>query len=189
MKKIGILLLLAVVTISLSSCILSENPLGDKADAIVDANLPGIWYAKAKDDPSTENYLVISQGPDGGYSIYGFSQNEGLTNEEYRGYLSNIGNDSYMNLQFVSGGVIEKDYIIAQYEINKKGELVISLLSTDFFSKAIKDGVLKGRIPEKGTISTLTDSTENLISFIGKNRKEEYLDDEDTITLRSLRKW
>lgn len=188
MKKIIAVLLCLFVTLSLSSCILSKNPLGDKATAIIDPNLSGIWYAKDKDNPGTESYIAISQDPDGILDAITFSNSEVITDATYRGYISKIGKDHYMNLQSVKDRAVSGDYIPVYYTIKQNGELVISFFDEKFFGKAIKNGSLKGTVKKtEGPI--LTDSTENIARFIGKNKKEDYLPKDETFVFKNLRKW
>ena len=66
MKKIKLnilLICLLAIMVSLTSCVYSKNPLGNKERAIIDPNLLGIWYMTEEQDPETEHYLAVSMDP------------------------------------------------------------------------------------------------------------------------------
>ena len=207
MKGITVGLLCVCLVLGLSSCVHSKNPLGDKADAILDPRLLGIWYKQDADTPDYEQYLGVSENDDKTYSIFYFATNEPPVDEQFRGYISKIGNDHYASLQFFSDGKLDNDgeYSLMYYNIKPNGELVISQFDDDFFEKAVKNGKLKGIKPPEADgkglkvlgdggkldfgFKSLADTTENIVKFIKRNKKERFLDKDETYTYKLLRKW
>ena len=200
MKKTTVGLLCVCIVLGLSSCVQSKNPLGDKADAIVDTRLAGIWYRQDANYPNIEYYLAISQLPDKTYRVFAFGANEPIADEVFIGYISKIGKDRYASLQFFMDGKLQGkgEYALMYYDIKPNGELVISQFDADFFREVVKSGKLEGIIPEGGldvgmkidlVFNGLTDTTENIVKFIKRNKKEKFLDKNTTFTYKLLRKW
>ena len=191
MKKITVGLLCVCIVFSLSSCIQSKNPLTHQADGIYDSRLSGLRHLRDEDDPDLEHYLAIYQTSGGIVDAFAFSSYAKVENQAYRGHISKIGEDYYLNVQFVNNGEIDyKEYNPVYYTINQNRELVMRYFDEKFFEDAIKSGKLKGTIPTGvgPLFPTLTDSTENIAKFIKKHKKEDFLENE-THTVKLLRKW
>lgn len=167
---------IAVVSLCLSSCMVtSKEPLSNPDEAKLDEQLLGIWYEEGKSPqeiaytaflPLEENRLrVIYISPLGVMQFYGF--------------ISKIGDESYLNLRSLQQGYFlspndPASYILVHYRINKSKELEISLFSWSFFKEAIKAGLIKGKAEEEEI--ELTDSTENLAKFVKQNIDQKYLE-------------
>lgn len=196
MKKIKLnilLICLLAIMVSLTSCVYSKNPLGNKERAIIDPNLLGIWYMTEEQDPETEHYLAVSMDPDGFLKFITFD-NLGTEPGEMRGYITEIQGDRYLNLQMINikGGSREPEdeYIFAHYYIDSDNQLVYAAFNTKFFEEAVEGRDIEGELPNRDKLFSslkLTDSTENIVKFLEKHRKKDYLDEDEQI-LKNLRR-
>lgn len=178
--------LIASIAFMLSSCVLtSDNPLGDKEYAIDDPDLKGFWRTINEDEIS---YLAILKGEEGYLKLLSFG-NEVTGVAEFRAFVSKIGEDQYLNIQYVGDFGMNfnfgKEYIFMHYFINNKNELVMSAFKEDFFKKAVKEGLIKGNVEKVKTSYGYSDrnvriqaSTDEIVNFIKKQDKKEFLESE-----------
>ncbi len=183
---------LGLVALLLWGCnIESPNPLGDPAAAVIDPDLPGIWYAVENEGEGAEFYAAIFQRDQGRLHIIYFSDAREEDLIYLEGFISEINGQRFLNLKLIDRYAEEDDqnYIFFPYDIDKKGQLVTRTLKTEFFTQAIEDGAIKGSVSDSEffTSVTLDDSTQNLVAFIAKHKKEEY-SEKDSGIFRRMKK-
>jgi len=195
-KKVPMIIIILLFILTSFSCVLtSKNPLGSKKDAVLDKDLLGVWEIIDK-EKGNKGYLIILEGNDKVIQFIAVEDYYKFSEPGYQGFITEINNQKYINLQslnIIEGSHktdINEEYIFVLYKI-KNNTLEITSFNQDFFEEAVKKGELKGNIEKVTTTSTqpvLTDTTENIRKFIEKQKSNDYLNSDNKIILKRIKR-
>ncbi|NTV52897.1 MAG: hypothetical protein HGA76_07800 [Candidatus Firestonebacteria bacterium] len=151
----------------------SINPL-PKSPA-VDPGLLGCWKVQCDEKtPSPEqNYFLFLEDKDGFFQAVLLNDHYQY-DEFYRGFCSEINGQKYLNVKQLSWGneksgpAMDKNYSLVHYKITEGKRLEITLLDEDKLKEALAKKRLQGSLPKPSDDLVLSDSTENLAAFFGK---------------------
>jgi hypothetical protein len=190
-------LILLAASLLLSGCVddvVSVQPLSSPKTATPDSRLEGLWRAK---DGSGYDYFAFGRhaGQGNGANLllkFGSSGANSPENDQIgwsnsmNFFVTRTKNHRYLNMSKDYeryGGdnnprLNQDDYVFLEYHFSKRGDLLLSTLSNDFFTKAINDKKLRGEvIDESFIINTsypyLTDSSDHILSFIEASDPEK----------------
>jgi len=166
-------LVFAAAALLLSGCVngvVSKNPLSSPKFAATDPRIEGLWRVNglpgyydyfAFGSHSYEGNNLFVQFGNPGYLPTSNSTNFFVTRTKRHNYL-NLNNDFERDANNAKPTLDQDDYTFLEYHFTNRGELVLSWLSGDLFTKAIKDGRLQGNYSE----TYLTDSSAHILAFI-----------------------
>jgi hypothetical protein len=156
----------------------------------------GIWRHVPRDYSQMENFtaiLPVNDNDEKEIKMICFDD-ESESVMELRGYVTEIAGERYMSLRLVGflgegpkiDPKIRHDYMFMHYSHGGDDEIVISGFKGDFFTKAIKEGLLKGEVEKIKTSRGYTDGdtritapTDEIVAFLRKHEKAEYLQEPD----------
>jgi len=166
------------IPLLLSACaVQSDKPLSTPRYSDRDPRLEGLWRAKTDKDTL---YFYIAYGPGAHGSILLFGKDEkGMGAELLDFFVTRTPKHTYLNL--ITRGEIESGHLHAQksrmysfqeYHFSWTGQLVVSAVGGEAFSKAIKEGKLHGKV-EQFVITISHTPSERILAFIEGSKPED----------------
>jgi len=167
-------LILLAASLLLSGCtsgVVSKNPLSSPKFATTDPRLEGLWRAKVG---SGYDYFAFGKVSAKGINLFlqfgkpgdlasSNSTNFFVTRTPRHSYL-NISNDYERDANADKPSLNQDDYTFLEYHITNRGDLILSWLDPDIFTKAIAAGKLRGN--SNSSYPYLTDSSDHILTFI-----------------------
>jgi hypothetical protein len=181
--------LLAVLAIPLllAGCntLESVKPLSSPQSATPDRRLEGLWTDASSKNSSGYVYIAYPASGPGSLMMLGKDNDKGLQTLGYTFFVTRTPLHNYLNLSHLvetSEGKTHTDnsdlYSFVEYHFSPAGHLVYSTVGGEAFSKAVESGRLKGKVTrdpktKSPTGTTLTDSSERILSFIESAKPTE----------------
>ena len=161
------------LVVLLSGCLGSKNPITPPESATLDERLLGAWVTTELYYNETVFMHVMQQGGSAMMDVYEIRHNESGTGSESsaQGHVSILGDRHFLNLQGPSDATPTVDaprYTFVAYEFDRRGDLIVHLLSEQDFGEAFKDGRLDGKVEMNADfVATLiSDSSERLAGYL-----------------------
>ena len=149
----------------------SREPVTASTEAVEDVQLAGTWVAEfdggrvylhvLRSEDANMDVVTVSQEPDGGGDW-----------DEYRGYVSVVGDRRFANLQSVieggSGELEDTPFVVVGYAFDGPDRLTVRFLSEAAIGTAIEEKRLLGEVTDAGEGQSvlITDSSANLAQFL-----------------------
>jgi hypothetical protein len=172
-------LFLLAVSLLLSACAVeSEKPLSSPRYADRDPRLEGLWRVKLDEKDIVYFYIAYGPGADGSIMLFG-KDKTGMSTMSWDFFVTRTPKHAYLNmipLIEVNHGHVRsrpsKMNTFAEYRFSWSGQLVVSSVGGEVFSKAVKEGKLHGKTdPFTTTISH--ERSERVLAFIETSRPED----------------
>jgi hypothetical protein len=167
------------VSLLLSACAVeSEKPLSSPRYADKDPRLEGLWRVKL--DEKDTVYLYIAYGPRAHGSIMLFGKDKtGMGTMSWDFFVTRTSKHAYLNmlpLVEVSRGHVRprpsKMYTFEEYRFSWRGQLIVSSVGGEVFSKAVKEGKLHGKT-DLFTTTISHEPSQRVLAFIETSRPQD----------------
>jgi hypothetical protein len=149
-----------------------------------DKRLPGAWRL-------SEYPVLFIGAPVDGWMSFVISRRENPEPKILgRFYVSELEGRKFLNVKIHSPWNLSDCYLIAEYKIEKNGNLFVALANHDFVRKAIQHGRLAGRIEENdsgGEILVLSCDSSDISAFIKESPKESLFPQSPSDVLKRFR--
>jgi hypothetical protein len=151
----------------------SQNPVGDPANAIHDADIFGLWQADWEDGRLFVHIFDAGQGMIDIYTV-NHKKDGGGEADHYQGFITEVGKRHIVSLQSIdssgedTGGTAS--YVFIAYQAESSGKLTVHFVDDKSFIAAVTAGKLKGQVTGEGADQTvlLTDDAPKLVDFISR---------------------
>lgn len=168
----------------------SKNPLSDPKDAKVDDALLGVWCHESESDLCFY-HVAPSKQDIHSYDIVSVRHDfiDGITESRFRAFTTELGETKILNILEIADEKKGLKYVFLKYLLNKDGVLELSMLQSEPFSQAIKDKKLTGKVIKGGDFPDdveLTDSSENLLTFLRQVKLAEAFSEKPSLSLKKL---
>jgi hypothetical protein len=166
------------IPLLLSACaVQSEKPLSTPRYSDRDPRLEGLWRVKIEKDTL---YFYIAYGPGAHGSILLFGKDKkGMGAESWDFFVTRTPKHTYLNL--ISRAEIEAGHVRSQksrmytfeeYRFSWTGQLVVSDVGGEAFSKAIEQGKLHGKV-ENFLVTISHTPSERILAFIETSKPKD----------------
>lgn len=179
---------LAVLCLSLTSCIDSMSPLCSPELAKIDPAIVGIWQIKAENGDSQYYHIARADGklPEGVLRIVlvSYNKNGSVSRPgEMLGFCTTIRENHYLNVALIDDKDVDqfdkpgwkpslvKGYILVKYKI-ENDSLTLWNMDQEAKRRAIDDGKIKGTITKNAVY--FTDTTENVAKLLTGKKVGDY---------------
>lgn len=174
-----------LMSVCLSSCLNSQQPLSNPEQAQRDDALLGTWVLC---DPGAVSYYHIGKAnekklPPGWYRIINvdLDPNHELNMTDFPGFATTIDGYHYLSLvvgdfdTFDASKIDDAQWLIFQYEI--KGDRgTLRFVTTSFVEQQIRAGKINGHIDAKKGETLLTGTTAEVAAWVAAHREQIFSD-------------
>lgn len=181
-----------LIFLAVSCVVTSENPLSDPAPSEPETGLTGVWIGGDEESKGT-GYLVIAYDDDAkSHYIYVYDKQWHISDDSvFEAAVTGIGSDKFLSVRNVNFKTGERGgYYILYMREESPDEIRLFMLDTDFFKKAVGDGLLKGKLPDAAASTSseikLMASQEELRAFFKKTPLDKMVDYDDPMVLRRV---
>ncbi len=101
---------------------------------------------------------------------------KGSAPERFDGHVTLVGAMKVLNLRAVGGELESGRYLYARYELSKEGLATFWLMRDSTFRQAVEAGALKGLITGSPGSLIVSDTPENVLRFIKRQKSDELWD-------------
>ena len=168
-------LLITFLIIFVLGCVpCSDNPLTDPNKEQIDSSTLGTWFWK---DENESGYIHIGLDKESKLlrlMMLEFDRDGKLEASEFSGHTSSLGGNRYLNLKWVRPLQNEiTGYMFVKYTVSPVS-LGIAFMDNEVAEKAIKKGVLKGKVKKHKWSSSvrIIEGQKKLQEFILRKDKE-----------------
>ena len=152
------------------------HPLAKPGEDARDDRIYGTWLYVEKGKIHKAQYVHIGfnkETKETTVLFAGVSPKGKFEKWEFTGHTSIIRGNNYFSTRFVEECKPSKSYAIVKYEI-KNNVIIIYIMESEPFDKAVEAGEIKGKIEKDDIISNtvITDSPKRIKQFILENEKE-----------------
>ena len=151
----------------LGGCLVSLHPLSSPTDAVMDAQLLGVWYAH--DQGEDLIYLHVGRGKKGMIEamLVEYAEDGRFKVSRYSAFPTQFEGMTLLNIISPEDHKDTKGYDIMQYHVEGNHSLSLALMSADLVKQDIHDGKLKGKVkPGAFGDTTITASGKELLAYI-----------------------
>jgi hypothetical protein len=178
---------LALLCLTLTSCVDSESAMSEPEKAKLDEGLLGVWRAKREDD-STEYYHVAAAGGNFPQSVFRIiavlHTNKGTLAPpiEVYAFPTTLGKNHYLNVALVTSENAKrmdregwsrdlvKGYFILKYELNGDA-ITVAAMDKQAKKDAIESGEIMGRTGESPLFTDVSPKIVQLLMNVEQNDK------------------
>jgi hypothetical protein len=168
-----------VIPLLLSACgVQSEKPLSTPRYADRDPRLEGLWRASIEKD-TLYFYIAYGPGAHGSILLFGKDKKKGMGAETLDFFVTRTPKHTYLNLiprvEIESGHVRaqkSKMFTFEEYRFSWTGQLVVSDLNGEAFSKAIEQRKLHGKV-DLFLVTISHTPSERIVAFIEGSKPED----------------
>lgn len=178
-------LLPILMFVSLLGCVpYSDNPLTDPSEQALDSSIYGSWFWK---DENESGYVHIGLDKESHLLrvvMLEFDRNGELNVSEFSAHTSSLEDKAYLNLRWIRPADENPGYLLVKYQVRDE-RLGISLMDGSAAEKAIKEGLLKGKVGDDNWAGSIqiTEEQGKWQQFVGRNDKELF---RETVYLHRL---
>jgi len=145
----------------------SEHPLTEPDAAERDPRLMGDWYQQGEDE-SVQVHIGFREETGGlRLLMVDYDRDGKLDLSEWKGHISRLDGNRYLNLKDVRCGQEERGYLFVKYRI-EGDRLCVSLASNRAWEAAVAEGRIQGRLDRKKGVRSvhITEGPEGLRRFV-----------------------
>ena len=167
------------ISLLLSACAVeSEKPLSSPRYADRDLRLEGLWRIKLDEKDTAYFYVAYGPGAHGSIMLFG-KDKTGMGAMSWDFFVTRTPKHAYLNMipfVEVSRGHVRPHpsnmYTFEEYRFSWRGQLVVSSVGGEVFSKAVKAGKLHGKT-DLFTTTISHEPSARVLAFIETSRPED----------------